>query len=108
MFSNYALFHGLAVFVDTYSNHDATDVSADSGFDRRHAVCRSVLVSSRYMWSDSAGTSLFPPVCLTVLAVGTLTDVVAALLFTAALTCARCFFQIAAEIFITNHNSVNI
>lgn len=30
VFSSYALFHGLAVFVDTYSNDDATDVSAGS------------------------------------------------------------------------------
>lgn len=38
MFSNNALFHGLAVFIDTYSNDDATDVSGGSGFTRRHAV----------------------------------------------------------------------
>lgn len=37
MFSSYARFHGLAVFVDTYSNDDATDVSGGSGFTRQHA-----------------------------------------------------------------------
>lgn len=38
MFSNNALFHGLAVFIDTYSNDDATDVSGGSGFTRQHVV----------------------------------------------------------------------
>lgn len=38
VFSNNALFHGLAVFIDTYSNDDATDVSGVSGFTRQHAA----------------------------------------------------------------------
>ena len=38
VFSNNALFHGLAVFIDTYSNDDATDVSGGSGSTRQHAV----------------------------------------------------------------------
>lgn len=37
VFSDYARFHGLAVFIDTYSNDDATDVSGGSGLIRRHA-----------------------------------------------------------------------
>lgn len=38
MFSNNAHFYGLAVFIDTYSNDDATDVSGGSGFTRQHDV----------------------------------------------------------------------
>lgn len=38
VFSNNAHFYGLAVFIDTYSNDDATDVSGGSGFTRQHDV----------------------------------------------------------------------
>ena len=38
VFSNNAHFHGLAVFIDTYSNDDATDVSGGSGFTCQHDV----------------------------------------------------------------------
>lgn len=38
VFSNNAHFYGLAVFIDTYSNDDATDVSGGSGFTHQHDV----------------------------------------------------------------------